>query len=203
MSPASRLRLLLVEDELEAQGALARALERAGYEITAAADAESAIARLEDRRASPPDVAVIDVVLGKDDRGGLRVLEALRARSTLAPAIIITAFADVAKVKSALNLGASHLLEKPFRAPELLAVIERLLTARPDPREGVAAAFARARLTPRESEVALLAVKGLSSPEIAQVLAMSDKTVRQHLSRVYEKHGVSGRGELMHQLFPI
>ena len=67
----------------------------------------------------------------------------------------------------------------------------------------VASAFARAGLTPRESEVALLALKGLSSPEIAQVLSMSDKTVRQHLSRVYEKHGVSGRGELVHLLFPI
>jgi len=48
-----------------------------------------------------------------------------------------------------------------------------------------------------------LALKGLSSPEIAQVLSMSDKTVRQHLSRVYEKCGVSGRGELVHLLFPI
>ncbi|MDF2697727.1 MAG: C4-dicarboxylate transport transcriptional regulatory protein [Labilithrix sp.] len=203
MSSSNRLRLLLVEDELEAQGALARALTRAGYEVTTAADAASAIARLDDRQQAAPDLAVIDVVLGTDDRGGLLVLEALRARSTLAPAIIVTAFADVAKVKAALNLGASHLLEKPFRATELLAVIDRLLTARPDPREGVTVAFTRARLTPRESEVALLAVKGLSSPEIAQVLSMSDKTVRQHLSRVYEKHGVSGRGELMHLLFPI
>jgi DNA-binding NarL/FixJ family response regulator len=203
MNPTNRLRLLLVEDELEAQGALARALERAGYDVETAADADAAIARIEDRRTNAPELAVIDVVLGTDDRGGLRVLEAFRARSLLAPAILVTAFADVAKVKAALNLGASHLLEKPFRAPELLAVIQRLLAVRPDARESVAVAFARARLTPRESEVALLAVKGLSSPEIAQVLSMSDKTVRQHLSRVYEKHGVSGRGELMHLLFPI
>jgi len=32
---------------------------------------------------------------------------------------------------------------------------------------------------------------------------MSEKTVRQHLTRVYEKHGVHGRGELVHLLFPI
>ncbi|MBX3212940.1 MAG: response regulator transcription factor [Labilithrix sp.] len=196
-------RLLLVEDELEAQGALGRALERAGYEVDLASDVETALAHLETRGADLPDVAVLDVVLGADDRGGLRVLEALRARSTRAAVIVVTAFANVANVKTALNLGASHLLEKPFRAAELLSVIERLTAARPDPGEAVSQAFARAGLTRRESEVALLALKGLSSPEIAQVLTMSDKTVRQHLTRVYEKHGVSGRGELFHLLLPI
>ena len=182
MTTTARPRLLLVEDEAEAQGALAH---------------------LEEGRPHLPDLAVLDVVLGDDDRGGLRVLEAIRARSARVPVVIVTAFADVAKVKAALNLGASHLLEKPFRAAELLTVIDRLRAARPDPSEAVVQAFARAGLTRRESEVALLALKGLSSPEIAHVLGMSDKTVRQHLSRVYEKHGVSGRGELVHLLFPI
>lgn len=201
MSAAYRPRLLLVEDEPEAQSALGRALERAGYEVAAAHDVSTALALLEARQL--PDVAVIDIVLGAEDEGGLRVLGSLRARTRRAPVVVVTAFADVAKVKSALNLGASHLIEKPFRAAELLAVIERLMAARPDLAETVASAFARAGLTPRESEVALLALKGLSSPEIAQVLAMSDKTVRQHLCRVYEKHGVRGRGELVHLLFPI
>jgi DNA-binding NarL/FixJ family response regulator len=196
-------RLLLVEDEPEAQGALARALERAGYEVFCASDVTTALAHLDEGHLGPPDVAVLDVVLGHDDRGGLRVLEALRARTTRAPVVIVTAFADVDKVKTALNLGASHLLEKPFRAADLLSLIERLMAARPDPAEAVRLAFARAGLTPREEEIARLALKGLSSPEIAHVLSMSDKTVRQHLSRVYEKHGVSGRGELVHLLFPI
>lgn len=203
MSATKRPRLLLVEDELEAQGALARAFERAGYEVAVASDVRTAVSHVEDARAPAPDAVVIDVVLGDDHDGGLQVLAAVRARAPQAPVVIVTAFADVAKVKAALNLGASHLLEKPFRAAEILSVVERLLTDRPEPLATVTSAFARARLTPREAEVALLALKGLSSPEIAQVLAMSDKTVRQHLSRVYEKHGVSGRGELVHLLFPI
>jgi DNA-binding NarL/FixJ family response regulator len=119
------------------------------------------------------------------------------------PVVMVTAFADVDKVKAALNLGASHLLEKPFRLADLLAVLDRLVAARPDAASAVREAFARARLTAREAEIALLALKGLSSPEIAHVLGMSDKTVRQHLSRVYEKHGVGSRGELVHVLFPI
>jgi DNA-binding NarL/FixJ family response regulator len=196
----TRGRLLLVEDELEAQGALARALGRAGFDVVVAADEAGARALVE--ASPPPDLAVLDVVLGEDQRGGLRVLEALRARLPHAPVVMVTAFAAVENVKAALNLGASHLLEKPFRAPELLAVLERL-AARSEPSEAVARAFARAGLTAREAEVARLALKGLSSPEIASVLSMSDKTVRQHLSRVYEKHGVSGRGELFHLLFPL
>ncbi|MBX3221329.1 MAG: response regulator [Labilithrix sp.] len=199
----SRAQLLLVEDDREAQGALARALERAGYDVRTAADTRAALLCLDDLPSGGPDVAVVDVVLDDDDRGGLRVLEALRARSADAPVVIVTAFADVDKVKTALNLGASHLIEKPFRAAELLRVLERLMTSRPTRAETVKRTFARAGLTPRETEIALLALKGLSSPEIAQVLSMSDKTVRQHLSRVYEKHGVSGRGELVHLLLPI
>jgi DNA-binding NarL/FixJ family response regulator len=203
MTTTRRPRLLLVEDEPEAQGALARALQRAGYDVLSATDTSAALMHLEARHGDAPDLAVLDIVLGDDDRGGLRVLEALRVRSVHAPVVVVTAFADVEKVKAALNLGASHLLEKPFRAADLLSVIRRLMEARSDRSEAVRLAFLRAGLTPREAEVALLALKGLSSPEIAQVLTMSEKTVRQHLSRVYEKHGVSGRGELFHLLLPI
>lgn len=203
MKAARGARILLVEDEPEARGALARALERAGYEVSVASDVASALAAIEDRTCRPPAGAVLDIILGTDDRGGLRVLEALRSRWPHLPVAMVTAFADVEKLKSALNLGASHLIEKPFRAAELLAVLERLLTTTSEPSALVAAAFARAGLTPREEEVARLALKGLPSPEIAAVLGMSDKTVRQHLSRVYEKNGVSGRGELFHLLFPI
>lgn len=203
MTSSRRLRLLLVEDEPEAQGALARALARVGYEVHSATDTQQALLHLDARHEQLPDVAVVDIVLGADDRGGLRVLEALRARSAEVPVIMVTAFADVEKVKSALNLGASHLLEKPFRAADLVSVIERLMAARSGRAEAVKLSFARAGLTPRETDVAFLALKGLSSPEIADVLTMSEKTVRQHLSRVYEKHGVGGRGELVALLLPI
>jgi DNA-binding NarL/FixJ family response regulator len=202
------LRILLVEDEPDAREALARALRRGGHEVLEAGSVEGARSALDALPgALGVDVAVLDLVLGEDERGGLAVLEALRAsgsRGARAPVVVITAFADVARVKAALNLGASHLLEKPFRAADLLALVERLAAAaKPDLGDLVAQAFARAGLTPREEEVTRLALKGLPSPEIASVLGMSEKTVRQHLSKVYEKLGVSSRGELFHLLFPV
>ncbi|RMG18925.1 MAG: LuxR family transcriptional regulator [Planctomycetota bacterium] len=53
-----------------------------------------------------------------------------------------------------------------------------------------------AKLTPREREVALLAVEGLSNSEIAHALRISAPTVSSHLARVYKKVGVHGRTEL-------
>ena len=200
MVPPGRGDLLLVEDEAAAREALSRALSRAGYTVQPASDVDEALASL---KRGLPRVAVIDVVLGRNDHGGIDVLRALRERSTTVPAVLITAFADVARLKAALNLGASHLLEKPFRASDLVPLLAQLIATSAAPADTVASAFERASLTPREADVALLAVKGLPGPEIAEVLAISDKTVRQHLSRVYEKLGVTGRGELLHLLFPV
>ena len=62
------------------------------------------------------DVVVTDIVLGDDDRGGLRVLRDFRATGSRAPVVVITAYADLSKAKAALNEGAAYLLEKPFTA---------------------------------------------------------------------------------------
>jgi DNA-binding NarL/FixJ family response regulator len=191
---------LLVEDEPDARIALARALRRAGIEAMEAADVETAIAAA---RAHAFDVAILDLVLGDDDSGGLSVLAALREQHAAIPVVLITAFADVDKLKRALNLGASYLLEKPFRARELIDTVRKLLADQRDLGGLVASAVARAGLTDRETEVARLVLKGLPSLEIATVLGASDKTVRQHISRIYEKCGVSSRPEFFHYVFPF
>jgi DNA-binding CsgD family transcriptional regulator len=54
----------------------------------------------------------------------------------------------------------------------------------------------RTRLSAREHEVAILAAAGLTSKEIAAQLVLSTRTVENHLQRVYEKLGVTGRAEL-------
>lgn len=55
---------------------------------------------------------------------------------------------------------------------------------------------ATAALTPREREIALLAARSISSPEIAARLGVSVRTVNNHLARVYDKLGTPGRAEL-------
>lgn len=55
---------------------------------------------------------------------------------------------------------------------------------------------AAAPLTDREREVAVLAARGLSSKEVARRLTLSPRTVDNHLQRVFQKLGASGRSEL-------
>jgi DNA-binding NarL/FixJ family response regulator len=187
--------VLLVEDERDTRELLAKALERAGYVAVTAEDGRQALDRAS---ASAFDVVVTDVVLGKEDKGGLDLMTELRGRGVRAPFVIITAYADVEKVKLALNGGAAHLLEKPFRAAELLEVIERVRADHASgkgARTAIEQVLAHARLTAKERTVAVHLLNGLSSSEIAELEVNSPKTIRQHVSQIYAKCGVGSRAE--------
>ncbi|HEU4411980.1 MAG TPA: response regulator transcription factor [Polyangiaceae bacterium] len=192
-------RVLLVEDEDDARASLARTLAREGYACEAASGEAEALALLD---AGPFDAAVVDVVLGKRPNAGLDLVPEVLARAGQVPVVIITAFADMGKVKAALNAGASYLLEKPFTAADLLAVLDRLLTRREDLSPFVERALGRAKLTDKERNIARLVLKGLPTAEIARIEGNSEKTVRQHLGHIYAKCGVTSRAEFFHYVFP-
>jgi DNA-binding NtrC family response regulator len=191
--------VLLVEDERDTRELLGRALERAGYRPVLADGRDQARKRAAD--SGPFDVVVTDVVLGKDDRGGLDLMSELRALGVEAPFVIITAYADVDKLKIALNQGAAHLLEKPFRAPELLEVLARVGDHGGRLEQVASSVLSRARLTAKERTVAFHLLNGLSSGEIAQLEANSPKTIRQHVTQIYAKCGVSSRAEFFRLLY--
>jgi DNA-binding NarL/FixJ family response regulator len=190
--------VLLVEDEPDARAILARSIERAGYACVPVADERQALDRAGDAGA---DVVVTDVVLGQDDRAGLRLLTSLRAIGVFAPVIVITAYADLEKVKFALNAGAAHLLEKPFRASELIDAIERVREPGTDAIHAIDQVLSRASLTDKERKVARHLFEGLSSSAIAEIEGNSPKTIRQHVSRIYAKCGVSSRAEFFRLLY--
>ena len=191
--------VLLVEDERDTRDLLAAAIVRAGYLCIAAENGPEAL----ECAAAPGfiDVVVTDVVLGTDDRGGLRLMTELRAAGVLAPVVVITAYADVEKVKIALNQGAAHLIEKPFRAPELIKVIDRVRTQGGDVRHSVEQVLMRADLTDKELVVARHLLEGLSYGEIADIESNSPKTIRQHASTVYAKCGVGSRTEFFRLVY--
>lgn len=192
--------ILLVEDEIDTREMLGRALERERHRCVVAGTAGEALDAA--RGAGFIDVVVTDVVLGKDDTGGLRLLGELRRAGVHAPVVVITAFADVEKVKTALNEGAAYLLEKPFSAAELIDVIRRVQSTGGGVQHSVEQVLSRANLTDKEREVARCMLEGLSSTEIAERANNSPKTIRQHMSRIYEKCGVSGRAEFFRLVYP-
>jgi DNA-binding NarL/FixJ family response regulator len=148
------------------------------------------------------DVVVTDIVLRPDDRGGLRLLAELRTAEVFAPVIVITAFADVEKVKTALNEGAAYLLEKPFRASDLCDVIRRVQQPGTGVQHAIEQVLTRANLTDKEHEVARLLLEGLSGSEIAERSGNSPKTIRHHATRIYQKCGVTSRAEFFRLAFP-
>ncbi|HET8936839.1 MAG TPA: response regulator transcription factor [Polyangiales bacterium] len=192
-------RILLIDDERDTRELLARALERNGYECEVIGTASEAHQRL-DTAGTHFNAIVTDVVLGNDDRGGLHILRAIKQRELPAPVVLITAFADVEKVKFALNEGAAYLLEKPFKAAELISAIDRVL----GPKEGPDAfehIFERVQLTEKERVVARHLLAGLTSNEIAHMESNSPKTIRQHVSQIYAKCCVSNRAEFLRLVY--
>jgi len=94
-----------------------------------------------------------------------------------------------------LHVRATH-LSRPDRKPRTAIVLER---ASPDQ---IAPLVARAhQLSPRESEIALLVLRGLSTSEIAAKLFVSAYTVQDHFKSIFEKVGVRSRRELATEIF--
>lgn len=192
-------KIVLVEDEVDARASLERGLRRAGFDCASAGTVAEALAIA---GSTFFDAAVVDVMLGDDPRGGLDLLPKLTALPHRPPIVVITAYADLGKVKEALNAGAEYLLEKPFSVAELVSVLERVLRNADNPSHFVDRALARAGLTDKELSIARLVLKGLPSEEIARIEGNSDKTIRQHITHIYAKCGVASRAEFFHFVFP-
>ena len=122
--------LLIVEDERSLARLVRDYLERAGYQVRVAADAESALLHFANDR---PALVVLD--LGLPDRDGLDVIQAIR-KSSDTPIIVLTARGDESDRIVGLELGADDYMVKPFSPKELVARIRAVLRrveARPAP----------------------------------------------------------------------
>ena len=196
-------RILIIEDQAPMRRNLAQLLELEGYAVLSA---DNGLTGLELARKERPDVILCDVMMpGLDGHGVIRALRE-DAATTQIPFIFLTARGDRTDIRTGMNFGADDYLTKPVVRDDLLAAIEtRLARAaavqaanaggghfKPDfssaaPLESVLG------LTPREAEVLLWTAQGKSNGDIATILGMSEKTVKQHLGSVFQKLGVEGR----------
>jgi two-component system response regulator FixJ len=115
--------------------------------------------------------------------------------------IIITGHADVPLAVRAMRAGALDVLEKPFSNEKLIARVNSALAIASD--KATEASF-RDRLSQklqmlsdRERDVLKLVVEGYSNREIAQALAISQRTVDIHRARVMEKLEAGSLAELV------
>ena len=157
-----------------------------------------------------PDVLVVDLMLA--DMSGLGVIRQIRKRSPHTVAVVLSMYGNDCYVVEALQAGAKAYVLKDSPPEELLRAVREAAAGRrylapPLSDRAIEAYLERSEeskldpydmLTSREREVLHLAAQGLTSPEIADRLCISPRTVEVHRARVMHKLGLRNRVELIH-----
>ena len=194
---ADRVSVLLVDDHALVRAGLAALREASGSvrvvgECADGGEAAEAVTRLE------PDVVLMDLSMpGMDGIAATREVLAVRPGT---PIVILTSFTEQARVRGAIDAGASGFLLKDSEPEALIAGV--LAAARGeaplDPRvtKALLPAAGRSegdRLSPREREVLVLVSQGMANKQIARAMGIAERTVKVHLNSVFRQIGVSDR----------
>ena len=168
-----------------------------------AEDGEAAIALCAEQK---PDVALVDLVM--PGGGGVAVTKAIRSASPDTAVVILTSVQDDNQVLPALQAGALSYLLKDVAAEDLVQAVRRAARNETTLHPRVAARVVSAlrdpptpapasdTLSQREREVLGLIAEGLSNQQIAERLAIGEKTVKTHVSNVLSKLDLSDRTQV-------
>ena len=197
--------VLIADDHPLVREALHRALEgEEDIEVVAEAnDGEEAVKFASELK---PNVAVMDIVMPK-----INGIEATKKIKEIAPdtaILILTAYDDDEYVLGLLDAGAAGYLLKSARGRDLVGAIRAIrsgesvlhpkIIAKLLKRATIAPAGehkASELLSERESEVLKLVTSGMSNKEIAENLFLSQRTIKAHLTNIFNKLNVASRSE--------
>lgn len=178
--------LLEAEDDLEVVGE--------------AGTAEEAYGRIP---ATRPDVAVLDVRLPDGD--GIEVCREIRSKHPEIQCLMLTSFADDEALFSSIMAGASGYLLKQVKGTDLVGGIRRVgageslldpsLTQKVLERLRAPEDDELAGLTPQERKILDLIAEGLTNRQIGERMFLAEKTVKNYVSNLLSKLGMSRRTE--------
>ncbi|MEV7203738.1 response regulator transcription factor [Streptomyces griseoluteus] len=200
------IRVFLLDDHEVVRRGLSDLLD-AETDISVVGDADTAEHALTRGPALRPDVAVLDVRLPDGD--GITVCRELRDRMPELACLMLTSFDDEEALLDAIMAGASGYVLKQIKGTDLVAAVRtvasgqsmldpattaRLMRSlRAQPAEVPSLPPELAGLSPRERDILALIGDGLTNREIGKKLFLSEKTVKNHISRLLAKLGVQRR----------
>jgi FixJ family two-component response regulator len=187
----------VVDDDTSFRTALERRLRKAGYEVATYSSAQQLLDRLPDENG--PACILLDVRM--PGVSGPELQTRLGELGATLPIIFLTGYADVRNTVKAMKAGAEDVLTKPVSSEQLLRAVEQAIARHQMSRGAKAKLDALrvqlARLTPRETQVFELVVRGKINKQIAQQLGATERTIKAHRHRVMEKMGVQSLAELV------
>ena len=147
-----------------------------------------------------PDVILMDLLM--PDLDGITATAEIKARWPEVAILAVTSFLEEAKVRAALQAGASGYLLKDAEADEVAAAVRAIATGHVHLAPTVAATLVTAirapkpahpELTSREHEVIVLVAQGKTNQQIATRLGVTERTARTHVSNILAKLGLTSR----------
>lgn len=191
--------LLLIDDHRMVRESLKRSYLEWGFDVVA--DVGSGEEAVPLAIAHQPQLVVTDIAMPGMD--GIEACEQITQQSPNTRVIILTMHGDEDSLSRAIRAGASGFLLKDCSIDELMTATRlaasgetviapqlkpHLLAQVRRPTTTVATAMTtQHRITPRETEVLQMIADGHSTPEVAERLFISQKTVKNHLASIYQK----------------
>jgi len=191
------IRVLLAEDHSLVRAGLERLLATADdiEVVGGAADGAEAVTLAAE---TSPDVVLMDLSMPNLD--GIEATRAILGENERVQIVILTSLSDRARILAALDAGAVGYLLKDSEPEELIGAVRAAARGESplDPRAArtvlsARATHERARLSDREREVLQCVAAGMPNKLIARELGISEKTVKAHLTRVFQQIGVTDR----------
>ena len=187
------IRLMLADDHRMLRETLKRSMLDEGFDVVAeASDGQEAVDLALEHR---PDVILMDVTMPEMD--GVEAARRVVEEMPEARVIMLTMHADQDVIASAIRAGAVGYLVKDCSFEEVAATVREAMSTDTDVSPHLAASMlAEARnleddggsaVSKREIEVLQLIADGCSTPEVAEKLFISQKTVKNHLASIYAK----------------
>ncbi|MNS89238.1 Response regulator protein TodT [compost metagenome] len=194
------LRILVVDDEPELLEILGEWFACCGTQIQTASDGFQAVALA---RQTPFDVIITDLKMPGMD--GLQLLSIVKELDPMVEVIFLTGTGTMDDAISALREGrAFDFLQKPLKNLTQLndviarAALRRAQRAADAPRKGPLPVPSHLEeLSPRELDILALLAQGMDNRAIADKLCNSEKTIKNHLTRIYEKLKVKNRTQAL------